>query len=275
MQTQGEQAANVSAVKLSPEDASSATLRGLALERIVGVSDLLSVSFLTRGLAAARTVGRVGALTSDGRATLYATGFLVSPRLLLTAAHVVGNAARARLCFVDFEYHDGPDGRLLTPARVDFDPDAFFVSSPELNFALVALGEPEPGRRFGWNRLSDEPGKILIGEYLSAVQHTEGGPKQLSLRENQLVGRIDDFLHYLSETAPPAPGAPLYNDQWEVVGMHRASVRASNPGGRLLAHEGVRVRSIMKFLRECKLVAEAAELRDELLYLKPPPDAVP
>jgi hypothetical protein len=270
MQTQGEQVGRVSAVRLSPGDASSATLRGLALERIMGVSDLLSVSFLEYGLAAARTVGRAGAPTRDGRSVAYATGFLVSPRLLLTTHHPVGSAARARRGFADFEYHDGPDGRLLTPARVEFDPDAFFVSSPELGFALVALGGPAPGRRFGWSRLSDEQGQILIGEYVSSVQHAEGGPKQLSLRENQLVGGNDDFLHYLSETAPPAPGAPLYNDQWEVVGMHLASAPALKPAGQPLVHEAVRVRSIVKFLRECELPPEAAELRDELLYLSPP-----
>lgn len=287
-QTQGEQVANVSPVKLPPGDASSATLRGLALERVMGISDLLSVSFLERGLAAARTVVRVGAPTRNGRSIAYATGFMVSPRLLLTTAHSVGGAARARLCFADFDYQDGRDGRLLNPARADFDPDTFFVSSPELDFAVVALDRPVPGHWFGWNHLSDEQGKIIIGEYLSAVLHAEGGPKQLSLRENRLVGRVDDFLHYQSATAPPAPGAPLYNDQWEVVGMHRASVPAPDSGTRpfavdgaawgadagasdprTLAHEGVSVRSIVEFLRRYELRAEAAELRDELLYLKP------
>lgn len=292
-QTQGEQMSDRAAVKLSPDADETASLRGLALERIIGVSDLLSVTFLSRGLAAARTVGRVGGVAGGdlggGRATFYATGFLVSPRLLLTNAHVVSSHEQARACFVDFDYQDGPDGQLLQPIRINFAPDTFFLSNPQIDFTLVALDHPEPGREFGWSHLTAEQGKILIGEQFSVVQHARGGPKQISLRANQFAGTSGDFLHYHGDTAPPTSGAPLFNDQWEVIGMHRASVPTLNEDGQPLtvdgtvfspgagtaelhvtAHEGVRVSSIVKYLHECEVSPLAAGLRDELLYSKPP-----
>src|SRR5262245_51452051 len=62
-----------------------------ALERMIGTSDLMGVAFLERGLQVARTVGRIWVGMVAGQPMGYATGFLVSPRLLMTNFHILGD----------------------------------------------------------------------------------------------------------------------------------------------------------------------------------------
>ena len=54
--------------------------------------DFVDVSFLERGMMAGWSVCRIA--TRDGQG--FGTGFLISPRLLITNNHVIGSAAAAR-----------------------------------------------------------------------------------------------------------------------------------------------------------------------------------
>ena len=89
---------------------------------------------------------------------------MVSPHLLLTNNHVIPDLEIARESYVEFDYQDGPDGRLLKRSRCSFDPDTFFVSDRELDFSLITVRDIEAAGDFGWNRLTDDQGKILTRE---------------------------------------------------------------------------------------------------------------
>lgn len=109
------------------------------LERIIGKNDLMSISYLEAGLRVARTVGRVHVRDPDGTVIAYGTGFMVSPRLLLTNNHVLENASVAGASRVEFNFQEGLDKKLLPSEFVDFDSAAFFVTDKALDFSLVAL----------------------------------------------------------------------------------------------------------------------------------------
>jgi hypothetical protein len=68
---------------------------GIALERIIGKSDLIGVHYLDLGMIVSRSVGRIQVRTSTGQLQGYGTGFMVSPRLLLTNNHVLGSVGEA------------------------------------------------------------------------------------------------------------------------------------------------------------------------------------
>src|SRR5262245_16797278 len=68
----------------------------LAFERYLGANDLMGVAFLQEGLRVCRTVGRVWVNVAGGQPAAYGTGFMVSPRLLMTNNHVLGDAMTAR-----------------------------------------------------------------------------------------------------------------------------------------------------------------------------------
>src|SRR5689334_14234693 len=64
----------------------------LAVERLVTGGDQLYVSFLERGMIAADAVARIEVRNGESGLAGYATGFMVSPRLLLTNHHVLPTA---------------------------------------------------------------------------------------------------------------------------------------------------------------------------------------
>ncbi|MBR1030332.1 trypsin-like peptidase domain-containing protein [Bradyrhizobium liaoningense] len=282
-QTESEQIAGTTPVRVNVGAESPAHLSGIAVERVLGKSDLLSTTFLERGVAAARAVVRIS-VRRNGHMVI-ATGFLVSPRLLMTAAHVIPTAEDAALAYAEFDYQDGPDGLLLPITRVPCAVDRFFFADARLDVAVVALHE-DAGRHFGWLRLGASESKALVGEYLSTVGHPMGGPKQIALRELPIIDVGDPFFWCTSQTVPGSSGAPLFNDQWELVGMQHASSWSADAGRRAqartsrtraaetsrhLAIEAVRSSRIVKALtaRGMEFPGDGTALIEELLYARP------
>jgi endonuclease G len=257
----------------------------VTLERIMGKSDLMSVRYLELGLRIARTVGRIHVRKADGTIQGYGTGFRVSPRLLLTNNHVLTDAATAGASRFEFDFQEGIDGKLESSIFVDFDPAAFFVTDKALDFSLVALkGDLRKVAPYGWNGLSAAEGKIIVGEYVSIIQHPSGERKQLALRENQVVDVLDNYLHYRTDTSPGSSGSPVFNDQWEIVALHHSGVPRKDAQGRILArdgqvysstmgenqidwiaNEGVRISTILKHFQGLNLSESQATLRKQLL----------
>jgi S1-C subfamily serine protease len=253
------------------------------IERILGKNDLMSVRYFELGIRVARSVGRIHVRTPKGSG--YGTGFLVSPQLVMTNNHVLEDASIAANSKIEFDFQEGADGKLLPSVFVNFDPASFFVTDKALDFSLVALkGDLRPIARMGFNGLSDEEGKVIVGEYVSIIQHPSGERKQLALRENQVVDVLDDFLHYKTDTSPGSSGSPVFNDQWEVVALHHSGIPRKDSSGRILtrdgkvwtsdmpetsvdwiANEGVRVSKILTHLRGLPLSAAQANLGKAVL----------
>ncbi|MFJ1967185.1 trypsin-like serine peptidase [Streptomyces sp. NPDC087903] len=258
-----------------------------AYERILGVSrDLQAWSFLPRGARAARTVARIS-VRENGRELPLGTGFLVSPSLLMTNHHVLTDAEAARQCFVEFDAQVTVDNTPQSPTRLELAPDGFFLADQRLDFALVLLAPgPDlrpPGDTFGWNRLSAQMGKLVIGEPVNVIGHPMGRLKEIAVRDNMLQVRLDDFLQYLTDTEPGNSGSPVFNDQWEVVALHHSGVPRTDEQGRVLrrdgqvwqpgdgddaidwvSNEGVRISSILKHLTALPLTSGQLALLAEM-----------
>ncbi|MFF5977369.1 trypsin-like serine peptidase [Streptomyces olindensis] len=242
-----------------------------ANERIINLSNELQAwSFLPRGVRAGATVARI-TLRRDGRELPHGTGFMVSPRLMMTNHHVLPDETFARDCFVEFNAQITADNLPDTVVRMELDPAAFFTADRRLDFALVAVAPAPDGRPagevFGWNRLSVQLGKLVLGEKVNIIGHPQGRLKEIALRDNAVLVRLDDFVHYTTDTEPGNSGSPVFNDQWEVVALHHSGVPKKDDQGRLLrkdgrpwnpgdgddaidwvANEGVRISSILKHL---------------------------
>ncbi|MGW5741791.1 DNA/RNA non-specific endonuclease [Amycolatopsis sp. NPDC003861] len=256
----------VSPAAIAAGDPAAMTAAGAILERIVLTNDLLGVGYLEGGVTAAAAVGRVNIRNAQGRLIGYGTGSLVSPELLLTNHHVLPDAEAAGFSAIEFDYQDGVDG-LPKPVRAfPLDPGRFFAADRSLDFALVAVkATAEELRPFGFNRLIASEGKAIVGDFVTIVQHPGGGKKQVALRENRVIDVLDEFLHYETDTEPGSSGSPVFNDQWEVVALHHASVPAAGHaeyGGYL--NEGIRVSKLLKFLREQPVTPAQRVLLDGL-----------
>jgi len=241
--------------------------RETTIERIINTADFVGIRYLDAGVAAARAIGRVNIRDARGRLQGYGTGSLVSSALLLTNHHVLPDAETARSSVIEFNYQDGLDGRPLHSQVFPLDPDRFFIADEERDCALVAVrATPDELAPFGFNRLIEAEGKAIIGEFVTIVQHPRGEKKQIALRENKIVDIPGQFLHYTADTEPGSSGSLAFNDQWEPVALHHASVPAPEHrdlGG--FVNEGIRISRIVQFVKQQRLSGEQRALADAIL----------
>jgi endonuclease G len=284
----------ISPTPTPPHTLSDPGIKRILLERVLGRKDFMNISYLESGLGRAQSVCRLILRDRNHQITGYGTGFLVSPHLLLTNNHVLSNPKETQTALAQFNYQSGLDGQLLPSLIYPLDPETFFLTQEHLDYSLVALQKPQElphPKQLGWSPLIEEQGKILIGEYVNIIQHPGGQPKQLALRENQVIDLLENFLHYQTDTAPGSSGSPVFNDQWEVVGLHHSGVPKTDSQGNFLsldgspwtpamgedrldwiANEGTRISRIIQDLKSRQnLTLEQRQLRSELLEGSPPP----
>jgi len=235
-------------------------------EAVWETPDFVGVEFFTRGRRAANAVGRV--MFRTGR--VQGTGFLVAPGMLITNNHVIESAAAAGAMVVQFDFELDDSGFDRAPTVFALDPARCFVFSPieALDFSLVALGDRIAGSKrlddFGYVPLSDASDKHMLGELANIVQHPEGRPKQIVIRENNLVARDDtsQVLLYLADTEPGSSGSPVFNNEWEAIALHHWAgphLETKGTDGRLLrsdVNEGIRISAIVKTLRKADAIAD-------------------
>ena len=152
----------------------------------------------------------------------------------MTNNHVLADPAEAARGYVEMNFQAGLDGRALQPVAFALEPDAFFATDRALDFTIVAVAErSDSGAEladFGWLRLIEQAGKVLLGELLNIIQHPNAEPKQLALRENRLTDRLPLMLHYETDTAPGL--LRLAGVQRPVGGRGSPPLRRSGDGQR-------------------------------------------
>src|SRR5262249_16458385 len=140
----------------------------------------------------------------------------------------------------------------------------------------------------GWNRAMDGDDPVLVRQYVNIIQHPQGRPKQVALRDNQVIDLLDDFLHYRADTEPGSSGAPVFNDFWELVGLHHSGVPRRDQATKRpltrwgapwdgrderdvdwLANEGGRLSRILPRLKAAPLEGEGRRLRDAAFSSEP------
>ncbi|MEM9433683.1 MAG: DNA/RNA non-specific endonuclease [Pseudomonadota bacterium] len=183
--------------------------------------DFLSVAFLERGAQVARSVGRVANFLGDP----WGSGFLVGAGLFLTNNHVITHPHQAAGVVVEFDYERDLMGRPRAVTRYRLDPLVFlFDPDSGLDYTLLALGPrldgPSTLDEFGYSGLSDAGDKHMIGEFANIIQHPQGRHKEVVLRENRLVNRLGNTLHYIADTERGSSGSPVYNSEWQVIALH-------------------------------------------------------
>lgn len=262
--------------------ASSRESAGLAFARYLGSNDLLPINYLLTGHAQSRAVGRTRYFDKKDRRTAFATGFMVSPELMMTNHHVVPVsdaaefAALADDAATEFGYEYDLFGKLGEPVVHALDPEAFLRTSKALDLALVAVRPRDvTGLRHlrdqGYLILNGRLGKAGTGDYATIVQHPDGKEKQIALRNNEIIDNdLPEVLIYQSDTAQGSSGAPVFNNEWQVMALHSAGVAKTDAAGRYLdrhdqvievengridesrvvwlSNRGVRVSALMKHL---------------------------
>ncbi len=100
----------------------------------------------------------------------------------------------------------------------------------------------------------------LLGEPAIIIQHPRGKHKQIVLSNNRVIKINKNFIYYETDADHGSSGSPVFNQQWELVGMNRAAVYVQEEGKEttqqknlenqfIIGYEGIRICRIANDLR--------------------------
>jgi endonuclease G len=222
---------------------------GEVQERIIGRSNLLPADFLAGALRTARAVMRLVVPRIEGGAqqlrassgepvVSYGSGWLIGRNHVMTNCHVVearaaGEArpdpadfrAQAEGIVAEFDFDTQSTGPGFTRCVVALERFDAALDYAVLRLASAAEGEtrePLLLRSSGFTLSREDPFPVNI------VQHPRGAAKQFAIRDNLAATLTDQELTYFTDTEGGSSGAPVCDDAWRVVALHR--------GSRFVAH---------------------------------------
>jgi endonuclease G len=252
------------------------------IERKIGPTlDWLNAPPSEAARSAGRPVARIVANADPAVEPVgFATGFLVSPSVLLTNWHVFPDAGSARGTGANF-LHEHGDAGLARGVTFELDPDALFHADEALDYAIVAVKPTavtgELLSSLAFLTINGSTGKTLPGMPIRIIEYPDGGAKRYATQNCRLLDLRDDgFLRYETDTAEGSSGSPCFTEIWEVCGLHHASIPRTrgddvlNKDGSVwapgqpddgidwIANEGVRISAVVRALETSKPTGAAA-----------------
>jgi V8-like Glu-specific endopeptidase len=231
------------------------------LEKVFGDDSFKTYKWYMQGAARCLAVARIGRDSSKG----FGTGFLLKGKdlkdalgdelILLTNAHVVSSGSeekslRPEEAIVIFEALDSNE---------EFRNLEIIWSSPssELDATILRFSKEDQGRL---KELTKELKLYPVSKYLPAVEtpptqkvyvigHPFGGTLQISFQDNLLIDHDEiSKIHYRTPTEGGSSGSPVFNQQWDLIGLHHAGSEVmpclNGKSGNYEANEGIWIQAI-------------------------------
>jgi hypothetical protein len=235
--------------------------RTVELQKVLGREGVVTLKWYRTGLDRCRLVAQVQTNLGEG----FGTGFLVRGKdlspdldglLLLTNAHVVSDDPA-----VQNQYQSlGPDdAQIVFEALQEGDPATYKVAkllwtSPpdELDATLLLLDPPVTApdlyRIAPRLPVADGAQKVYV------IGHPGGRSLSISLQDNLLLDHDGERLvHYRAPTEGGSSGSPVFNQQWDLIGLHHAGSlempRLKGQPGTYPANEGIWIQKIIAEIR--------------------------
>ena len=205
-------------------------------EKIVHTDDLVTFAFMSAGVAAAASVLKLRvtryeggqAVVKNGKPVRFlGTGWLLARGLVMTNHHVVNAREDGEPDATEQDLRLQGAG---TVGFLDFDADEqegveVAVSSleawnAELDYAILRVA---PIMRTPLRRARTPITKGVDPVPINIIQHPGGRGKRYGIRNNLLHKVAPKELFYFTDTEGGSSGSPVFDDNWEVVGLHRAS----------------------------------------------------
>ena len=222
---------------------------------IAGQPTFVDVSFLERGAQRAKSVCRISVTFPRGGG--YGTGFRVGPRHLLTNHHVLfdtehGNA-KAQTAEAWFDYEADVTGRMRTIVQVPCDL-ATVVFDAGNDWALVETSEAIPDAYPVLPLVGARDPQVDDRVYI--VQHPDGQPKKIAFQHNLVRAVEPELLQYWTDTEVGSSGSPVFDDNWDLVGLHHFAVPAPAGESTTMRNQGRRISHVVEQMRHLGVYPE-------------------
>ena len=216
---------------------------GRRLEAVIADPNFKALWWLRKAFDVARCVARVKFPNGS------ATGFLVGPDMFLTNNHVFENEEDAKRAILQFNYQLEPGGSIAPVDEWRCDPDSFFQTSPELDYAIVRVTPKDhktPGKEWGFLDLYNGA-TVSVGQRVNIIQHPQGRFKEIAFRDNQVRAADPDepFIQYITDTDYGTSGSPVFDDWFNVVALHSQRVPDPTEPRRWYRNQGFRIQAIL------------------------------
>ncbi len=263
----------------NPTPPDKATIEKIVQEKIILRDDMVSYNFLEAGYKAGISVGLVQVARYDNgqpkllpgnQPALYlGTGWLLSKDLVITNHHVINarEPGEADATVADFKLQGDNaaikfDFNSSQAAGVTSNAAKLEASDKALDFAIFRLSAAVDR-----NPMRLLPETVVVNkdkpQVVNIIQHPQGSAKRVAFRNNHIYEATFPKLTYFTDTDGGTSGSAVFDDNWVVIGLHRASklVPEIEYNGETTSwiNEGVQIKAIVDYLR-ANNAALAAEL---------------
>ncbi len=209
-------------------------------EKIIGPNNLRPVALLEKMIQISRAVVRI-TIPEKG----VATGFMISPDVIMTNNHVFESENDAQNAIISFNYQIDQSGTFLKTDDYKCNT-SFFHTNFSLDYSLVKV-KGAPGKTWGYIQLPSND-TVNVHDDVFIIQHPGGEHKQISISGNEVEYIDDKFIQYLTDTMPGSSGSPVFNDTMHLVALHHSGGDIPEPstGLKHFRNEGVRISAIIK-----------------------------
>lgn len=220
----------------------------VAIERINGIANFQDTWILKKLSQMSLSVCRI---LKNG--IPYGTGFLIAENIIITNHHVIGTPVEAANMEAEFDYEYNEQLKLKEPTRFKMDAATFFLTSsleyvPDvpnsgLDFTMIALAAKGTGNKsitaYKPITLDGNIGKIIKGESCVVIQHPNGMPKKVVIKDTSFFSETRTRLVYESDTLPGSSGSIVIGlGTCEVIALHHAGLPRTDAQNRVLTKSG-------------------------------------
>jgi len=234
---------------------------------IIAKDTMLPINFLEQAVKCSKAVGRI--VTTHPIISM-GTGFMISEELLVTCHHVIPDITTATNAIFQLDYFIRSDGTFNQYHEFKLDPSKIFATSIDLDVTVVAVKSANEIIYRG-AYIASLQSSLIKGESVNIIHHALGEPQKISMREGEIVAFSDRLIHYDSPTSPGSAGAPIFNDQWELIGIHHAggflkSIEESSMQVRV--SEGIRISAFIAWFDTISNASQNQILRTQIVLDK-------
>jgi V8-like Glu-specific endopeptidase len=189
-------------------------------EKIIGENTLRHIYILNLAIESAKAVVRLSLPNGAG------TGFAIAPDLLMTNNHVISTPEEAEQAEFTFNYQLDSNGKECPTQTIKALPGGAFYTNRELDYTVVTLKDaPDFGKP-----LILKSNQMRKDDRVAIIQHPGGHLKKISMQNNFVAYADNKILQYTTSTEPGSSGSPIFDDNFQAIGIHHSGGILQEPG---------------------------------------------